>query len=36
MGEELFMSGLCLPSDINMGERELERIVETIVNILVD
>jgi hypothetical protein len=27
---------LCLPSDINMGERELERIVETIVNILVD
>lgn len=36
MGEELFMSGLCLPSDINMGERELERIVETIANILVD
>ncbi len=27
MGEELFGRGLCLPSDINMGEEELERVV---------
>ena len=26
MGEELFKSGLCLPSDLNMDEKELGRI----------
>ena len=30
MGEELFGIGLCLPSDINMDEMELDRIITTI------
>jgi dTDP-4-amino-4,6-dideoxygalactose transaminase len=30
MGGELFHKGLCLPSDINMGEEDLERVVTSL------
>ncbi len=30
MGEELFGRGLCLPSDVNMGEEELEWVVASL------
>lgn len=34
MGEELFKTGLCLPSDINMDEEDLARVVDVICKVI--
>jgi len=34
VSEELFMKGLCLPSDTKMRDEDIEKIIDTIKNIL--